>query len=204
MIPVNVSALADKHDSRRANNEMSLLLRLPGEIRNEIYSYLTVNCSVRILPHSSVRGRPRVPDVVFSYSPRHRALTQISSEIRKEVCSYILDHGTFYVWIEDLPVFCSYLEDEKKNRICTLVIDVIYQKPSTERNDASQIVEHLSPLCEGGRLSRIVVMGSYGYIYPCYIQPDVLVEQIKLSLPFDVVERGVHISFEKVEEVEEN
>lgn len=132
-----------------------------------------------------------IPDLGFSCSSSHIALTQISRQIRKEVCSYILDHGTIYVRLEHLPDVCYYLKDDIKNRICSLVIDVSYQMESPEMDDASQIAIYLSPLCEEGRLNSIVVMGFSGY--HCYIYPQELVEQIKVSLPFDIVERGVRV-----------
>jgi len=170
----------------------SPLLRLPGKIRNQIYGYLIVNCNVRFSTHFLPRKDIFWHSRGFSYSPSHIALTQINYQIREEVCSYILDHGTFYVKFEHLSNFDRYLEDEKKNRICSVVIDVAYQKRSIfALGDAMTVTSYLGPLCKKGKLNHIVVSGftgSHNFIYP-----NVLVEHVGYLLLFSIGEREVRV-----------
>lgn len=150
---------------------------MPSEIRNQIYGYLIVKCNVRFstdfLPERDVFWYSSG----FSYSPSHIALTQINYQIREEVCSYILDNGTFYVKFEQLSGFDRYLENERKYRICSVVIDVAYQKRCIYAlNDAETVTAHLGSLCKYGKLNHIVVSGFTGW--HDFIYPKVLVETI--------------------------
>ena len=165
---------------------------MPGEIRNQIYGYLIVNCNVKFSTHFLLRGDVFWHSRGFSYSPSHIALTQINYQIREEVCSYILDHGTFHVKFEHLSHFDQYLENEKKNRICSVVIDVAYQKRSRfALGDAMTVTTYLGPLCNEGKLNHIVVSGFTGW--HDFIYPNVLVERVDYLLLFTIGEREVRV-----------
>jgi hypothetical protein len=77
-------------DSELSNRKDSPLLLLPGEIRNEIYSYLIAGHNINIYTGSMSQRSVRV-DLPHEF----RALPRVSRQIRKEVISYVAQHNNF-------------------------------------------------------------------------------------------------------------
>lgn len=180
--------------NKEDDSETSPLLRLPGEIRNEIYGYLTIDCDVEI--QYNPRRHFVSNGVGFFYSQEHRALIQINRQIRHEALSYILDHGKF--WIRSLdPELFEIDMSNTQNCFRKLVIDLRHQESCIDRDTMLQLGISLGELCTHGRLDHIVIYSlhqttsretSGGYPHPVLI-----VEYLRAVLNSDIVRREVSV-----------
>jgi hypothetical protein len=66
-------------------------------------------------------------------------------------------HGNFHISVDSLSPFFETFHKEATNRIQSLDIDVTYADSWT--SDEMQIAEYLRPLCQEGRLQRVVISG---------------------------------------------
>ncbi|KAG9203655.1 hypothetical protein G6514_002673 [Epicoccum nigrum] len=87
---------ADSADTMRLRNQRQVsLLRLPGELRNKIYSYLDLYSTKTRTVYTSV----------------YIALSQTSRQLRTEVISYAMNHRSIYVNYANLGNFGYALKD---------------------------------------------------------------------------------------------
>jgi hypothetical protein len=145
-------------DSELLNKSNSTLLRLPGELRNQIYRYLFPNCKAEIVVDELNLGQypwtyTKVGFLVYGYGDvRH-----VSRQLDRELFWYLLDHSSFSVAWWHLEGFVQHLEAAYLNRIKSLVIDVSDRMTNGIENDAEFIADYLRPLCRSGRLQNIKV-----------------------------------------------
>lgn len=72
-------------------------------------------------------------------------------------------HGDFYIDFKDMSHFFRSFPKGSTYRIRSLIIDVAWKASHGELWDTTQIAKHLLPLCQEGRLQRIVIRGQFGY-----------------------------------------
>lgn len=95
-------------------------------------------------------------------------LSKVCNQIQREVCSYLWHHGNFRICFEDMSRFFDTFHSDATNRIKSLGIDVTAERSEGDDWDAAQIAEYLRPLCQEGRLQRVVIRGDprVGELYP--------------------------------------
>ena len=142
-----MSELSNKHEG----GKVSPLLRLPGELRNKIYDFLTIDDDVDFTLNTS--------NLIVSLH-KYKVFTQVSRQLRKELHSYILYHGVFHIEYEDLDRFDRSFANEKMLRISNLALDIT--DASSNIDAAPPTAKKLTPLCKEGRLRRIITKGVYG------------------------------------------
>ena len=133
----------------------SPLLRLPGELRNKIYDLLNDHLDVVI------RADHRI--VRLNWPGNFDSLSRVCDQIQRELCSYMWHHGDFYIDFNDMSQFFRSFPKDSTYRIRSLIIDVAWKASHGELWDTTQIAKHLLPLCQEGRLQRIVIRGQFGY-----------------------------------------
>ncbi|KAF3001836.1 hypothetical protein E8E13_003906 [Curvularia kusanoi] len=84
----------------KATDEMSPLLRLPGELRNQIYGYLTVDRRPFFCPDNYDYSLDYHGAVVLPHESRN--LSQSNRQLRGEVKSYVLHSGKFCIKYRNL------------------------------------------------------------------------------------------------------
>ncbi|OSS49624.1 hypothetical protein B5807_05888 [Epicoccum nigrum] len=131
--PAVETRLDVQHDSK----DTSPLLHLPGEIRNEIYGYLTVESEVEIryIPEEDLASA----NVDFIYSQEHQALSQINRQIRQEARSYILDHCIFLVDYKDLIGYGIHMGDAR-DCFRNLAVDLRHLDANIDEDDRCIVV----------------------------------------------------------------
>ncbi|KAG9203656.1 hypothetical protein G6514_002674 [Epicoccum nigrum] len=127
------------------------LLRLPGELRNKIYDFLTIDDDIDFTLDTS--------NLIVSLR-KYKVFTKVSRQLRKELHSYILYHGVFYMKYEDLDRFDRSFANKKMLRISNLALDIT--DASSKIDAAPPTARKLTPLCKEGRLRRIIIEGVYG------------------------------------------
>lgn len=88
---------ANQISSEMSNARNSPLIRLPGELRNNIYGYLLVG----VIPALRMRGER----VVLVFPNKFRALTEVSRQIREETTSYNPEYNQVYFPYDRLDEF---------------------------------------------------------------------------------------------------
>ncbi|KAF3001828.1 hypothetical protein E8E13_003677 [Curvularia kusanoi] len=133
------------------NSKASPLLRLPGELRNEIYGYLIGGHEFPLLNETTARENN-----IFT---QYTALAQVSRQVRKETMSYFWEHSKFVTTCADLPNAVIHDGDALELLpIRTLQIDIEWEDLiGSYAVTAPWIAEFLRQICEGGVLQCVVL-----------------------------------------------
>lgn len=140
---------ANQPNSELSNKENSPLLRLPGELRNHIYSYLLNDEDVGVV-YKKI-------NTVIRYPRKFNSLPQVSRQLHYETLSNILSRNTVWLKFADLDKFFQACTSSELSLIREVILDFSYERdwPKIGR-ECEKIASYMKPLCAHGTLKRIL------------------------------------------------
>lgn len=119
---------------KRKLNPVALILSLPPELRNMVYSYFVPRAPMEI----RWNGKVQWPHPIV-------ALLCSNPQIRKEATSYMLSKGAFHLLLDRKDVCSTLLRDAELAGLKILLLTIL--EPPDSLPTAEEVSEFVKPLC---------------------------------------------------------